>query len=168
MALHLLQPLRPPPQPRHTLTSMSSAARILLRMAAGLRRHLLRDASIPMALPLSGVLLLYAWRRWRTKRTGLVNWCGDFEAKPSCVHYPQTEGEIRAIVLDAARRNERVKVAGGLHSWSDIAMPAKGPVTQFLILDRFNRVLHLDEAARTITVEVRPYNFLNQNYGCTV
>ena len=133
---------------------MESAGAIFVRLVMNIRQKL-QGSSVPIGLPLTAVLILYAYRRLRAPKTRLVNWCGDHEAQPASLHFPQTEGEIRAIVLEAQQRNERVKVGGGLHSWSHIAMPAKGVQTQFILLDRFNHVVHLDENARTITVEAR-------------
>lgn len=136
---------------------MSSLGASLLRFVLQLRRRL-AGLSVPISVPLSGVLLLYAWRRLHPKPPRLVNWCGDFEVSGTAsIVYPESEQEIRAIVLDARRKNERVKVAGGLHSWSDIAMPSTSVPTRLVVLDRFNRVIRLDEKERTITVEVRNF-----------
>lgn len=128
---------------------------ILARLVLALRRRVAQSSTVPIGIPLSAVLLLYAWRKLHRASPDLINWCGDFRANPYSVHYPETEGDLSAILADARRKNACVKVGGGLHSWSDIAMPRKEGVTYFIVLDRFNRFLRLDESARTVTVEVR-------------
>lgn len=50
----------------------------------------------------------------------LVNWAGTHRWSPSVVHEPIDEASVAALVRGAAGR--RVKVVGGAHSWSGIAV----------------------------------------------
>jgi L-gulono-1,4-lactone dehydrogenase len=77
-------------------------------------------------------------RRW-------TNWAGTASCTPRAVHFPASEDEIAAIVKAA----ERVKVVGAGHSFSDIAC-TDGDLIR---LDRYDKVLAVDRAARTVTAQ---------------
>ena len=79
------------------------------------------------------------WRNWgRTQR-----------CNPSALAKPSSEDEIRRIVTDAAKNGGRVKVVGAGHSFTDIACTDGVLVS----LDDYNKVLDVDRAAGTITVQ---------------
>ncbi|MGA9279424.1 D-arabinono-1,4-lactone oxidase [Ilumatobacter sp.] len=65
------------------------------------------------------------------------NWAGNQRCLPQGVHTPTTTAEVAAIVRTAAGAGERVKVIGGAHSFTDIAMTDGN----LLSLDGMNRVL---------------------------
>lgn len=79
------------------------------------------------------------WRNWgRTERaTGLRR------------HAPDSESGIAEVVAAAAAAGRRVKVVGAGHSFTGIARPE----ADMLDLSRYDRLLRVDEAARTVTVE---------------
>ncbi len=49
-----------------------------------------------------------------------TNWAGNVRAEPRRVQQPETIDELRRMVAEAARRGERVRVAGSGHSFSPI------------------------------------------------
>jgi len=65
------------------------------------------------------------------------NWAGNQRCVPRGVHTPTSTGEVSAVVRTAAEAGERVKVIGGAHSFTDIAMTDG----HLLSLDAMNRVL---------------------------
>ena len=77
------------------------------------------------------------------------NWGRTQSCRPAVVARPSNEGEIRQIVEDARRRGMRVKVVGAGHSFTDIACTDGFMVS----LDDYNRVIAVDRAAGTVTVE---------------
>ena len=80
--------------------------------------------------------------RWR-------NWAGNQACAPVAVEHPASEDELVALVKTAAAADHPVKVVGSGHSFTDIAC-TDGYQVQ---LDRYGRVLEVDEAARTVKVE---------------
>jgi len=78
-----------------------------------------------------------------------TNWGGTASCRPAEVEYPATEEDIVAALKRAATAGERVKVAGSGHSFTDIACTGG----RMLKLDNYGRVLEVDAAARTVTVE---------------
>jgi L-gulonolactone oxidase len=78
-----------------------------------------------------------------------TNWGGTASCRPAEVEHPTSEEEIFAALKRAAVAGERVKVAGAGHSFTDIACTGG----RMLKLDRYDRVLEVDPASGTITVE---------------
>jgi L-gulono-1,4-lactone dehydrogenase len=77
------------------------------------------------------------------------NWGRTYTAHPLSIQHPASEDEIVAIVRAAAERGEPVKVAGSGHSFTDIAVTDG----RLLLLDRYNRLLHVDTDTGRATVE---------------
>ncbi len=67
------------------------------------------------------------------------NWAGNQRCVPQGVHQPTSTAEVAAIVRTAAEAGERVKVIGGAHSFTDIAM-TDGQLLSLDDLDRVNGV----------------------------
>lgn len=65
------------------------------------------------------------------------NWAGNQRCVPVGVHTPRSAAEVATIVRAAAAAGERVKVIGGAHSFTDIAMTDG----HLLSLDMMNQVL---------------------------
>lgn len=78
-----------------------------------------------------------------------LNWSQTVSACPAEWIEPASEAEVLATLRRARAEGRRLKAVGSGHSWSRIA------VTDGIMLSlrRLNRVLSLDPAARTITVE---------------
>lgn len=68
------------------------------------------------------------------------NWAGNQRCVPARVHEPASTEEVAAIVRTAAEAGERVKVIGGAHSFTDVAMTDG----HLLSLDAMDRVLGVD------------------------
>jgi L-gulonolactone oxidase len=80
-----------------------------------------------------------AWRNWgRTQK-----------CSPVATATPSGEHEIRSVIVDAIKQRRSVKVVGAGHSFTDIACTDGVQVS----LDRHNRVLDVDKAKGTVTVE---------------
>lgn len=77
------------------------------------------------------------------------NWSGVHVCSPTAIREPRDEAEVAELIASAAARGERVKVVGARHSWSD-AMCTDGLL---LRLDRMQRLLDVDLAAKQVTVE---------------
>ena len=65
------------------------------------------------------------------------NWAGNQRCVPRGVHLPTSTAEVAAIVRTAAEAGERVKVIGGAHSFTDVAMTDG----HLLSLDAMNQLL---------------------------
>lgn len=78
-----------------------------------------------------------------------TNWGGTASCRPAEVEHPASEEEIFAALKRASAAGERVKVVGAGHSFTDIACTGG----RMLKLDAYDRVLEVDTAARTVTVE---------------
>ncbi len=65
------------------------------------------------------------------------NWAGNQRCVPTAVHEPTSTDGVAAIVRTAAQAGQRVKVIGGGHSFTDVAM-TEG---HLLSLDAMNRVI---------------------------
>jgi L-gulonolactone oxidase len=78
-----------------------------------------------------------------------TNWAGNQQCSPASVAHPFGTDELSAVVGEAARRGQRVKVAGHGHSFTDIAC-TDGTL---VLLDRHRRTLALDRDRARITVE---------------
>jgi L-gulonolactone oxidase len=77
------------------------------------------------------------------------NWGGNQSCTPVAIQHPISEEDIAAVVRAAAERDQRVKVFGAGHSFTDIACTDG----RLLSLDRYDRVLEIDEAACTVKVQ---------------
>jgi L-gulonolactone oxidase len=77
------------------------------------------------------------------------NWGRTQSCNPVRLARPRSEDEIRSVIADAARANRRVKVFGAGHSFTDIACTDGVMVS----LERYDRVLDVDKAAGTVTVQ---------------
>ncbi len=77
------------------------------------------------------------------------NWGRTQACEPKSLEKPSSEEELRKLVTDAARMGRHVKVVGAGHSFTDIACTDGTMVS----LDNYNRVLHVDSAKGTITVQ---------------
>jgi FAD-linked oxidoreductase len=78
-----------------------------------------------------------------------VNWARTQSSDPVKVCYPGTEGEILDCIRKAGASGQKVRLVGAGHSWSDIVC-TEGVL---ISLDKFNRVVRVDKAANTVTVE---------------
>lgn len=79
----------------------------------------------------------------------VVNWAATYSARPTRFYEPESVAEVQAIVRAAAADGLTVRVVGSAHSPNDCAM-TDGVM---LSLDRLNRVLVVDAAARLVKVE---------------
>jgi alditol oxidase len=77
--------------------------------------------------------------------TPLTNWGGNYYYQAEKIVYPESLEELQDIV----RVSQRVKGLGSRHSFSSIA-DTRGTLVSFANL---SRILHLDEANQTVTVE---------------
>jgi L-gulonolactone oxidase len=77
------------------------------------------------------------------------NWGRTQSCAPAVVARPRSEAEIQQLVADARARSLPVKVVGAGHSFTDIACTDGFQVS----LDDYNRVLDVNRAAGTITVQ---------------
>jgi L-gulonolactone oxidase len=82
-------------------------------------------------------------------RTSWTNWAGNQSCAPTSIRRPSTEGELVAIVQEAAAAGQRVKCIGAGHSFTPIAC------TDGILVDLsgYDRVLGHDGEARTVRVE---------------
>ena len=77
------------------------------------------------------------------------NWAGNQQARPLAVHRPSTEGDLAAIVKQAAADGSTVKVVGRGHSFTAIAL-TEGHLVD---LDRYDALLHVDTDRYQVTVQ---------------
>lgn len=77
------------------------------------------------------------------------NWARTASCTAAARVFPTSEAEVVALVRDAVRTGQRVKVVGAGHSWSPVACTDGVQVS----LDRMARVLAMDVAAGTVVVE---------------
>jgi L-gulonolactone oxidase len=93
------------------------------------------------------------------------NWAGNLRCSPKSFHQPATLDEIRQLVRNITKAGERLRVAGGGHSWSPLVWNDDNLVS----LDNFNRVIDVDDQAQTITVEggirLGQLNLALENHG---
>ena len=85
---------------------------------------------------------MQASQKWR-------NWAGDERCNPAEIERPSSIAEIAAALERAAARDQRVRVAGAGHSFSDIALTDG----RLLRLDRMSRVLEVDRASGLVRVQ---------------
>ncbi|HEY0023164.1 MAG TPA: FAD-binding protein [Longimicrobium sp.] len=77
--------------------------------------------------------------------TRLSNWAGNVEYRAERVYHPQSVEQVQEVV----RRSRKLRALGSRHSFSRIA----DSTDTLISLRRMNRVVSLDPAARTVTVE---------------
>jgi FAD/FMN-containing dehydrogenase len=77
-----------------------------------------------------------------------VNWAGTVRTTPTAWREPATHDEVCAVVRDAARARQRVRVVGAGHSWSAIAAPDQVAVS----LDRLSGVVAVSDDRTHVTV----------------
>ncbi|MBC7829271.1 MAG: FAD-binding protein [Chitinophagaceae bacterium] len=77
--------------------------------------------------------------------TKLSNWAGNLEYSTGNVHYPKTVEEVQEVV----KKCKQLKALGSRHSFSKIADSTENLVS----LKEMNKVVSLDKAANTVTVE---------------
>jgi FAD-linked oxidoreductase len=73
------------------------------------------------------------------------NWSGSTRARPTHVHYPETEDELREVVAQA---DGTLRVAGAGHSFPPVS---KSDGT-FVSLERYTGLVDVDPGARRVTV----------------
>lgn len=81
--------------------------------------------------------------------TKWTNWAGNQSSTLHAIESPASEEEIASIVKRAETEGLRVKAIGSGHSFTDIA------ATNGILVDlkRYDRVVHIDEQRRQVTVE---------------
>lgn len=82
-------------------------------------------------------------------RTSWTNWAGNQSCAPTAIRRPISEGELVALVKEAATAGTRVKCVGAGHSFTPIAC-TNGVLVD---LSGYDRVLGHDAEARTVTVQ---------------
>ncbi len=81
-------------------------------------------------------------REWR-------NWAGEQRCRPQAIERPGNRDELAELVVAAAARRQRVRVAGSGHSFTDIALTDG----LLLRLEGLNRVLAADRSSGRVKVE---------------
>lgn len=77
------------------------------------------------------------------------NWAGNQHCRPETIERPRSEVEVAEAVQRAKAAGQRVKVFGGGHSFTDAACTDG----RLLSLEHMDRVVGVDRAASTVTVE---------------
>jgi FAD-linked oxidoreductase len=77
------------------------------------------------------------------------NWARDQRCVPAAIERPTSIAEIAAALERAAAHDQRVRVAGAGHSFSDIALTDG----RLLRLDRMSRLLDVDRASGLVRVQ---------------
>ncbi|MBC7922238.1 MAG: FAD-binding protein [Ferruginibacter sp.] len=75
----------------------------------------------------------------------LKNWAGNLEYSTGNVHYPKTVEQVQEVV----RRCNKIRALGSRHSFNKIADSTENQVS----LQDLNKVVSLDKASNTVTVE---------------
>lgn len=75
----------------------------------------------------------------------LKNWAGNLEYSTGNVHYPKTVAEVQEVV----KKCKSLKALGSRHSFNKIADSTENQVS----LQELNKVIALDAASNTVTVE---------------
>jgi len=87
--------------------------------------------------------------------SGVATFC-NFDRRQCCngtVHRPASVEEVAAVVRDAASRDVKVRVVGGGHSMSPLVCGGVTGHVAFVSLDAVDKILAVDRAAGTVTVE---------------
>ena len=77
------------------------------------------------------------------------NWAGDERCRPAAVEIPGSIEEISEVIARAVAREDRVRVAGAGHSFSDVALTDGSQ----LRLERLTRVLDVDRSSGLVRVQ---------------
>jgi xylitol oxidase len=77
--------------------------------------------------------------------TPLTNWAGNLEYSTGNVHYPITVEQVQEVV----KKCNKLKALGSQHSFNTIADNTENQIS----LKELNKVVSLDKAANTVTVE---------------
>lgn len=77
------------------------------------------------------------------------NWAGDEGCRPAALGRPGSEEELRQALLEAQRKDLRVRAVGAGHSFSDIAC-SEG---MLIAIDRMDRVLDVDRSSGLVRVQ---------------
>jgi L-gulonolactone oxidase len=88
-------------------------------------------------------------RRSRSSSPTWTNWAGNQTASPVGIDHPASEDELVRIVKEAAAADQRVKVVGSGHSFTDIACTDG----RLVVLDRYTAVLDVDTVNYRVTVQ---------------
>ena len=75
----------------------------------------------------------------------LKNWAGNFEFSTGNIHYPKTLEEVQEIV----KKCDKITALGSQHSFNKIADNTENLIS----LKEMNKVISIDRAANTVTVE---------------
>jgi len=79
------------------------------------------------------------------------NWAGNQRCLPAAIHQPRCTDDVAAIVRNAAAAGERVKVIGGGHSFTGVAMTDG----HLLSLDAMDQILNVDGNDVTVQAGIR-------------
>ena len=79
------------------------------------------------------------------KEEHLKNWAGNFEFSTNNVHYPKTLEEVQEVV----KKCNKLSALGSQHSFNKIADNTENLIS----LKEMNKVISIDRAANTVTVE---------------
>jgi L-gulono-1,4-lactone dehydrogenase len=77
------------------------------------------------------------------------NWAGDQRCAPAAIQHPRSIDELAEMILAAGQEEQRVRVAGAGHSFSDIVCTDG----RMLRLDRMSDVLDVDRASGLVRVQ---------------
>ena len=74
-----------------------------------------------------------------------VNWAKNIRRKIPHFYQPESEDVLVSIV----QKHEKIRIVGTGHSWNEICVSRDALIN----LDRYDRVLHLDRAAKRVKVQ---------------
>jgi xylitol oxidase len=103
------------------------------------KRTFIKLSSAMLAAP-----LVAPFKNW-TQEEKLRNWAGNLEYSTNKIDYPKSVEEIQQLV----RKNKKLKVLGTRHCFNTIA----DTKYNFISLRDMNKVVKLDENAKTVTIE---------------
>ena len=84
-----------------------------------------------------------------SERRQWSNWAGNQRCAPSVIEHPRDEHELATVVKAASAASQTVKAIGTGHSFTDIGCTDG----RMVVLDRYDRVLRVDDQALTVTVQ---------------
>lgn len=94
---------------------------------------------------LFGATMLSKFTGCTSAKEPLSNWAGNLEYGTANVYYPETVSEVR----DYVKRLDNMRPLGSRHSFNTIADSKKNLISTRAL----NKIVSLDKAARTVTVE---------------
>lgn len=109
------------------------------------KRFLQTTSIITGGLILSDVTGCRSSQKVEMKNEHLSNWAGNLQYSTNNVYYPKTVEEVQEVV----KRCNKVKALGSKHSFNTIA----NSKDNFISLSDLNKVVSLDKANNTITIE---------------